>query len=79
MRDHSEYQTLFARGTTCSVDELEARGVKWVTNVLYNTGCNLLELPRPDILHSLQLGLLEYAITLTLAWLREVGLSETFK
>jgi hypothetical protein len=79
MRDHGKYQMLCAQGTTRNVDELEARGVKWVPNVLYDTGCDLSKLPKPDILHGLQLGLPEYVITWTLAWLREVGLSETFK
>jgi hypothetical protein len=50
-----------------------------VPNVLYDTGCDLSELPKPDILYGLQLGLLECAIIWTLAWLRELGLSETFK
>jgi hypothetical protein len=49
-------------------DELEARGMKCWSNVLWRTGVVVSELPKPDLLHTMQLGMLKHL----LAWLNQL-------
>jgi hypothetical protein len=49
-------------------DELEARGMKCWSNVLWRTGVVVSELPKPDLLHTMQLGMLKHL----LQWLNQL-------
>ena len=66
-RDSRLYRQLYFQNTLLSVASLESAGVKVRENALWNLGINLSELPKPDLLHTILLGVLQHL----LEWLHE--------
>jgi Plavaka transposase len=62
LRDHKRYQQLFRDGSTESIAELHQRGIRPTENPLWQTGANIHDLPKPDLLHTMQLGMIKHLI-----------------
>jgi hypothetical protein len=67
-RDHSLYQRLLLDG---KVEELDRRGVLDAENVLWRTGAEVDDLPKPDPLHCIQLGILSHLLDWVVNFLQE--------
>jgi hypothetical protein len=78
-RQFEAYQTLWNTNTAGSIAELVDRGVNPSHNILWECGSDVGLLAKPDILHGLQLGILDYMLQWTLRWLKDVGLRTSLK
>jgi hypothetical protein len=67
-RDHALYERLFLEDNN---EELMSRGVVPARNILWTTSACIGDLPKPDLLHCLQLGVLEHLLSWVLDFLRE--------
>lgn len=59
-RDHNLYRTLSDANTTAANAELKSRHVHQGFNVFRHIPCVVSDLPKPDLLHTMQIGMLEH-------------------
>jgi hypothetical protein len=59
-RDRKLYQTLSDANTTAANAELSSRHVHHGFNVFRHIPCNACDLPKPDPLHTMQIGMLDH-------------------
>jgi len=59
-RDHNLYGTLSNANTKAADAEISSRYVHWGFNVLRHIPCVVRDLPKPDLLHSMQIGMLDH-------------------
>src|SRR6185436_3619810 len=79
-RDHSDYEQKFIAGTKEDFADLAERGVKPSINSLWSLPCNPVDLPKPDILPTIQLGMLTYLMDWVMELLqlhKQVGIFNT--
>ena len=74
-RDHALYERLLLDD---KVDELTQRGVIPTCNVLWQTGAVVGDLPKPDLLHCMQLGILNHLMDWVMDFLHEFQRLELF-
>jgi hypothetical protein len=74
-REHALYQRLLLDG---KVEELDRRGVLDAENVLWRTGAVVGDLPKPDLLHCIQLGILSHLLDWVVNFLQESQRLELF-
>lgn len=74
-RDHALYERLFLEGND---EELTRRGVIPTRNILWATHACVGDLPKPDLLHCLQLGVLDHMLGWVMDFLREQGRATLF-
>jgi hypothetical protein len=66
-RDHTLYRTLSDANTPAAKARLTRHGVHQGSNVLWHLDCVVSDLPKPDLLHTMQLGMLKHL----LGWLQD--------
>jgi len=59
-RDHNQYQTLSDANTKAADAQLSSRDVHRGSNVFRHIPCIVSDLPKPDLLHTMQIGVLDY-------------------
>jgi len=59
-RDHNLYRTLSNVNTKAADAELSARHVHQGFNVFWHIPCIVSDLPKPDLLHTMQIGMLDH-------------------
>ena len=71
-RDHLEYMRVFYHNdSTQRIAQLTAWGVRTTTdNVLWRLRCNPTELPKPDLLHTIQVGMLKHLLLWIMSFLK---------
>ena len=67
LQDHTLYCQLSEENTPESIAELKRRNVNPGSNVLWHLDCVTCDLPKPDLLHTMQIGMLKHL----LLWLHE--------
>lgn len=67
LRDHNAYRVLSDENTRQSITQLKERNVNAGFNILWYLDCIVCDLPKPDLLHTMQIGMLKHL----LAWLHE--------
>jgi len=67
LRDHTLYRQLSEANTPESNADLKRRNVNPGFNILWHLDCITSELPKPDLLHTLQINMLKHLLT----WLHE--------
>lgn len=67
LRDHTLYRQLSERNTPESIASLKQHNVNPGFNILWYLDCVTSELPKPDLLHTMQIGMLKHL----LQWLHE--------
>ena len=77
-RDHNVYHSLNGENTDSARAELAARGVHSGYNVLWELDCVTSDLPKPDILHTMQLGMLKHLMGWLSQFLRSHGRFQLF-
>jgi len=70
--DHLEYMHVFYHNdSTQRIAQLTAWGVRTTTdNVLWRLQCNPTELPKPDLLHTIQVGMLKHLLLWIMSFLK---------
>jgi hypothetical protein len=66
-RDHALYKILSDTNTPAAKARLTRHGVHQGSNVLWHLDCVVSDLPKPDLLHTIQLGMLKHL----LGWLQD--------
>ena len=66
-RNHNLYYQLWEQGTAQSIADLKRRNVNPGFNILWCLESNTSELPKPDLLHTMQIGMLKHL----LGWLQD--------
>ena len=70
-RNHLEYMRLFHNNGPRRDGLLTARGVRTTTdNVLWRLRCDPTELPKPDLLHTMQVGMLKHLLGWIMGFLK---------
>jgi len=59
-RDHNVYRTLSDANTTAADSELSSRHVHRGCKVIQYNPCIMSDLPKPDLLHTMQIGMLDH-------------------
>jgi hypothetical protein len=67
LRDHNMYRMLSDSNTPLSIAELKRHDVNPGFNILWYLDCVTSDLPKPDLLHTMQIGMLKHLLT----WLHE--------
>jgi len=67
LRDHALYQHQWNENTTHSIADLKSRNVNAGFNILWCLESIVSDLPKPDLLHTMQIGMLKHL----LAWLQD--------
>ena len=68
LRDHNLYRMLSDANTAQSIARLEERDVNPGFNILWYLDYVMSNLPKPDLLHTMQIGMLKHLLT----WLHEL-------
>lgn len=77
-RDSRHYRRLYYQNDLVSHAALEAAGVRPRENALWNLGINLSDLPKPDLLHTVLLGVLQHLLEWLHGFLKIVNRMELF-
>jgi hypothetical protein len=79
LRDHKVYENLIKDGSKEALAQLKERGVKPIPdNPLWQTGANIGDLPKPDLLHTMQLGILKHLLSWVEDFCKEHGQLDRF-
>lgn len=66
-RDHQEYHSIYRSSTQSDQEHLESVGVRWEENPLWQMQGHVVDVAKPDVLHTVYLGVLKHL----LSWLEE--------
>jgi len=62
MRDHGKYRVLSVANTATANTRLASFDVHQCSNVFWDLDCVVSDLPKPDLLHTMQLGMLKHLL-----------------